>query len=174
MIPNEISSSTPLKSEKIRLLLKHEPKKYKVIENDSSSPLLDWWTTFGYPAALDENNVFQRITGYVSCFKCFGTFVYGNNSGTTRLKQHAVKCSKAACSSSITIESSDLLLRQSTLARHGFKKTIKLNENDLDNIKKLSALWVCQDTRPFSTLEDVGLRALAHELTSAPEVKAGG
>ncbi|CAF2076585.1 unnamed protein product, partial [Rotaria magnacalcarata] len=126
----------------------------------------DWWTTFGYPAAIDEKNIFQRITGYVSCFKCYGTFVYGSNSGTTRLKQHVIKCSKVACSSSITIESSDLASRQSTLAHHGFKKTIKLNENDVDKIKNLSAQWVCQDMRPFSTLEDVGFRALAQELVN--------
>ena len=36
----------------------------------------------------------------------------------------------------------------------------------MDNIKKLSAKWVCHDLRPFCMLEDVGFRILAQELVN--------
>jgi hypothetical protein len=48
----------------------------------------------GFPAKLNENNEFQRIFGYVNCFKYFQTFIYSSKSGTIRLKQHETKCEK--------------------------------------------------------------------------------
>ncbi|CAF4684738.1 unnamed protein product [Rotaria sp. Silwood2] len=110
-----------------------------------------------------KNDEFNRITGCVSCFKCYSTFIYSSNSGTTRLKQHVIKCSNVT-SSSITIECSDSSSIQSTLSQHGFKKCSSFNQKDIDNIKKLSAMWICQDLRPFCTLQDAGFRALAQEL----------
>ncbi|CAF2710518.1 unnamed protein product [Rotaria sp. Silwood2] len=166
MSSREISSSSnTINSSKIKQLLKYESNKYSVIKKESSTPLIGWWEVFGYPAKLDEHGVFQRISGYVSCFNCYSTFIYGNSSGTTRLRQHAAKCSKTTCSSSISVECNDSSSsRQATLAQHGFKKCVKINEKDIDNIKKLSAQWICQDIRPFCTLQDVGFRALAQEL----------
>ncbi|CAF3725917.1 unnamed protein product [Rotaria sp. Silwood1] len=151
------SSSNTINSSKLKQLLKFESNKYSVIKKESSTPLTGWWEVFGYPAKLDEHGVFQRISGYVSCFNCYCTFIYGNNSGTTRLRQHAAKCSKTTCSSSITVECNDSSSsRQATLAQHGFKKCVKINEKDIDNIKRLSAQWICQDIRPFCTLRDAG------------------
>ncbi|CAF3872978.1 unnamed protein product [Rotaria sp. Silwood1] len=156
------SSSNTINSSKLKQLLKFESNKYSVIKKESSTPLTGWWEVFGYPEKLDEHGVFQRISGYVSCFNCYCTFIYGNNSGTTRLRQHAAKCSKTTCSSSITVECNDSSSsRQATLAQHGFKKCVKINEKDIDNIKRLSAQWICQDIRPFCTLRDAGFRALA-------------
>ncbi|CAF3828855.1 unnamed protein product [Rotaria sp. Silwood1] len=153
------SSSNTINSSKLKQLLKFESNKYSVIKKESSTPLTGWWEVFGYPAKLDEHGVFQRISGYVSCFNCYCTFIYGNNSGTTRLRQHAAKCSKTTCSSSITVECNDSSSsRQATLAQHGFKKCVKINEKDIDNIKRLSAQWICQDIRPFCTLRDAGFR----------------
>ena len=124
----------------------------------------------GYPAKSDEKGILERISGYVNCFTCCSTFIYGNSSGTTHLKQHSVKCSQTT-NSSITIEDNDSppsssSSSQSILARHGFKKLVKLNQRDMDNIKKLSAKWVCHNLRPFCTLEDVGFRVLAQELVN--------
>ena len=92
------TNDIPLNSEKIKHLLKSETKTYKVIKNESSSGA-SWWNIFGFPAKLDENNEYQRISGYVSCFKCFQTFFYSAKSGTTRLKEHEAKCGTVTSSS---------------------------------------------------------------------------
>ncbi|CAM4812822.1 unnamed protein product [Rotaria magnacalcarata] len=165
MTSNEhLFSSPPLTSAKIKILLSNEKQKYQVIEKESSTstPAAGWWETFGYPAVKDENDKFCRIKGYISCVKCFHTFIYSSNSGTTRFKQHARKCSNGT--SSITIESSNSSSTQSTLAQHGFKTSSTLREKDSKNIKKLCVQWICHDLRPFCTLEDVGFCALAQEL----------
>jgi hypothetical protein len=167
----EISSSNeiPLNSEKIKHLLSSENKIYKVIKNESSSASA-WWNIFGFPAKLDENNEFQRIFGYVSCFKCFQTFIYSSKSGTTRLKEHETKCGKftlspSSLASSIEIEQPDpSSSTQSILTQHGFRKTRKLNEKDTDHMKQLCAQWISKDLRPFSIIDDSGFRNLAQEL----------
>ena len=122
---------------------------------------------FEFPAKLDEDNIYQRIFGYVSCFKCYQTFAYSAKSGTTRIKEHLNKCTKImfSSSSSITIDqSSRLSSTQSTLSHHGFKKSSKLNEKDVHNMKKLCAQWVCRDIRSFSIVDDSGFRSVAQEL----------
>ncbi|CAF4875369.1 unnamed protein product [Rotaria socialis] len=161
---NSASPQTQFNSERIKLLLKSEPNKYKVVKNESSS-LKQWWQAFGYPTLTNKMGESTRIKGYVSCFKCFSTFIYHNRSGTIRLKQHAIKCSDITSSlSSITIINDDSSFAQSTLAQHGFKKSFILPEKDIENIKTLSVQWVCHDLRPFSILEDKGLHALAQDL----------
>jgi len=168
----EISSSNeiPFNSEKIKHLLRSENKTYKVIKNESSSAST-WWNIFGFPAKLDENNEYQRIFGYVSCFKCFQTFIYSSKSGTTRLKEHETKCGKiisvlsSPLSSSIEIDSPNpSSSTQSILTQHGFRKSRKLNEKDTDHMKLLCAQWISKDLRPFSIIEDSGFRNLAQEL----------
>ena len=129
---------------------------------------------FGFPAVLDENERYQRIVGYVSCFKCFQTFIYSSKSGTTRLKEHENRCVKNSSSSSspsstsIFSEPNDqsdtLSSVQSTLADHGFKKCSKISEKDIDHMKTLSAQWICKDLRPFSVIDDSGFRSIAQEL----------
>ncbi|CAF4181878.1 unnamed protein product [Rotaria sp. Silwood2] len=111
--------------------------------------------------------------GYVSCFKCFQTFIYSSKSGTTRLKEHEIKCFKnnsSPSSSSISVssevinQSDTLLSAQSTLAQHGFKMPVKLSEKDIEDMKKLSAQRMCENIRPFSVIEDSGFRTIAQEL----------
>jgi len=155
---------SPLTSEKVKFLLESENKSYTIIKKESSTSLAEWWSSFGYPAKIGEDGKYYRIAGFVSCFKCFHTFIYGNSSGTTRLKQHANKWFKTTSSSITFDESNDSTLTQGTLTQHGFKKNSKLCEKEIDKIKQLSAQWVCHDLRPFCTLEDLGFRALAQEL----------
>jgi len=167
----EISSSNeiPLNSEKIKHLLRSDNKTYKVIKNESASAST-WWNIFGFPTKLDENNEYQRIFGYISCFKCFSTFIYSSRSGTTRLKEHETKCGKITLSplplsSSIEIGEPDpSSSTQSILTQHGFRKSRKLNEKDTDHIKLLCAQWISKDLRPFSIIDDSGFRNLAQEL----------
>ncbi|CAF1493857.1 unnamed protein product [Rotaria sordida] len=100
-----------LNSEKIKLLLQTENTKYTVIKNESlTESSSSWWNSFGFPAKLDENAKYQRIFGYVSCFKCYQTFIYSAKNGTTRLSEHQNKCATiiSSSSSSITIDQSNI------------------------------------------------------------------
>ena len=170
---NELCEA-PFDSEKIKRLLRSDNEKYAIIENKSSKATSSWWKLFGFPAVLDENERYQRIVGYVSCFKCFQTFIYSSKSGTTRLKEHENRCVKNSSSSSspsstsIFSEPNDrsdtLSSVQSTLADHGFKKCSKISEKDIDHMKTLSAQWICKDLRPFSVIDDSGFRSIAQEL----------
>ncbi|CAF5133689.1 unnamed protein product, partial [Rotaria sp. Silwood1] len=68
-------------------------KNYTVIKNQpalAAGPL-SWWSTFDFPAKLDENKQYKRIMGNVSGFECYQTFVYSSKSGTTRLREHQNK-----------------------------------------------------------------------------------
>ncbi len=67
-------------SEKIKNLLTYEKSRYQIIKPSSSSSD-SWWRAFGYPARLNENNQLERITGFISCFKCMNTQVYNRSSG---------------------------------------------------------------------------------------------
>ena len=68
-------------------------------------------------------------------------------------------------SSSITIDqSSRSSSTQPTLSHHGFKKSSKLNEKDVDNMKKLCVQWVRKYIRSFSIVDDSGFRSVTQEL----------
>ncbi|CAF1544993.1 unnamed protein product, partial [Adineta ricciae] len=124
----------PLTSETVKFLLQSDKEKYTIIRNETSTLTAEWWRAFGYPSKLGENGEHQRTKGFISCFKFFNTFIYNSSSGTARLNQH------------------------------GFKKNSKLSDKETDNIKHLSAQWICHDLRPFSTIDDIGFRNLAQEL----------
>lgn len=163
MVNSEASlSPTKLNSKQIKFRLESEPNKYKILENDAASKSVQWWKIFGFPAELDENGKFKRIPGHISCFNCYSTFIYGHSSGTTRFKEHSIKCLQKATSTAS--EDNELPARQSALPRYGFKRNIKVQDDDVEYLKKLCAQWLCQDLRPFCTIEDVGFRALAQEL----------
>ena len=165
MFPKILSFNIALNSEKITNLLLHEKSRHKIIKPVSSSSA-SLWRAFCYPATLNENNEFERITGYINCFNCMKTQVYNILSETKRFKEHADKCfpaSKVTVSSSIdSVSSSSLPLtspKQTTLKRNGFTK-IKFNEKHIAKIKNLSAEWIRVDLRPFSALDDVGFRKI--------------
>jgi hypothetical protein len=162
-----LSPEVPLTSETVKFLLQSNKEKYTIIKNESSVSSVDWWKAFGYPSKLNENGEYYRIKGFISCFKCFNTFIYNSSSGTTRIKQHAAKCfgtSSNSSSSNVTDSIDSSTFTQGTLSQHGFKNNSKLSDKEIDNIKQLSAQWICHDLRPFSTLDDIGFRNLAQEL----------
>ncbi|CAF1491119.1 unnamed protein product, partial [Rotaria sordida] len=145
---------------KIKYLLLNQQQKFKIIENESRSHA-EWWRSFGFPAQLNENKKFERIIGYISCFKCMHTQAYNSLSGTKRFTQHANKCFPSSTSSSISISS--LSSTQTTLNQMGFKKSMQFSENDVKTVKKLCAEWICSDIRPFSIVDDPGFRNVAQE-----------
>ncbi|CAF4793878.1 unnamed protein product [Rotaria sp. Silwood1] len=147
-----------LDSEKIKHLLCSNSNKYIVIENKLSKPCPSWWKIFGFPAILDKNKQYRRIFGYEHEIKC----IKSNSSSSS--PSSSSSSSSISISSQVINQSDVLLSTQSTLAQHGFKKSIKLSEKDIENMKKLSAQWMCENIRPFSVIEDSGFRAISQEL----------
>ena len=78
-------------SAKITNYLLYEKTKYKIIKNDNASDT-SWWRAFAYPAELNVNKEFERIHGFISCFRCMNTQVYNNSTCRKYLKEHADKC----------------------------------------------------------------------------------
>ncbi|CAF1565635.1 unnamed protein product, partial [Adineta steineri] len=101
-----LSPEAPLTSETVKFLLQSNKKKYTIIKNESSASSVDWWKPFGYPSKLNENGEYDRIKGFISCFKRFNTFIYNSSSGTSRIKQHANICFGTLSNSSSSIDSS--------------------------------------------------------------------
>ena len=150
-------------AEKIKNLLLYQKQKYQIVKN-SSSTTAQWWRAFGYPSQMDENNILRKIPGFISCLKCMHTMVHKHSTGTIRFKEHADKCfplSKSSVSTSLDGEPSSVT--QASLDQMGFNKPVKLAEKDVLKIKNLSAEWICGDLRPFSIVDDPGLRNLAQE-----------
>ena len=95
------ASASSYTIDRLQRLLKHEKEKYSILTNDSVKTLAPWWRSFGFPAVRNEEDQFERIPGFISCFKCCHTSSYGSRSGTKRFTTHADRCSPMAesCSS---------------------------------------------------------------------------
>ena len=150
---NNLSSSSsssnylPYSSERISYLLKHEKYKYRIVDNKASSAVAPYWSVFGFPEKLnEETGIFERIIGFASCNKCKKTFVYGTNSGTTHLKQHSCVIDADTKVSTQTSIDKMMLVRK------------KLSDEQSEVIRDLIVCWVCGDIRPFSIIDDNGLR----------------
>ena len=148
---------------KIKNLLLNQKHVYQIVKNEPM-PKAEWWRGFGFPARFNENNVLEKISGFISCLRCMHTMAHSNSSGTRRYKEHVDKCFPASMSS---ISYSPLheapMATQRTLDQVGFYKSVHVNEADVIKIKNLSVEWICGDLRPFSILDDAGLRNLAQE-----------
>jgi len=77
--------------------------------------------------------------------------VYGSNSGTTHLKQHECVIIANTKTSTQTPIDKVFLIRKT------------LTDEQSKAIKDLIARWICTDIRPFSIIDDDGLRALIQE-----------
>ncbi|CAF1391214.1 unnamed protein product [Rotaria sordida] len=150
------SSSSTYTSDQIRFLLKNEKQRYEVIPNKAKSAKAPHWSTFGFPAKLNEKTgIFERIIGFASCNNCKKTFVYNSNSGTSHLKEHS-------CTSNLIQTSTTSVMKQPTVEQYlTVQKNLTTDQSTV--IKDLIARWICTDIRPFSIIEDGGLRLLIQE-----------
>jgi hypothetical protein len=48
-------------------------------------------------------------------------------------------------------------------------KRIKLSQSELTTVKNLTCSWLCEDMRPFTIVEDKGLRNLLQEFVNLGE-----
>ncbi|CAF3851884.1 unnamed protein product [Rotaria magnacalcarata] len=120
-----------------------------------SSPAPTLVTSSDTSSNRNEKGNFERIFGYASCHDCKKTYVYNSNSGTSHLKQHSCvlnqdKSSRTNSMKQTTVE--QVLTVQKTLT-----------DDQSNVVKDLIAGWICTDIRPFSIIEDNGLRLLIQE-----------
>ncbi|CAF2915108.1 unnamed protein product [Rotaria sp. Silwood2] len=148
-------------SNQLQRLLQKEKKKFRILNNESTKPLVSWWRSFGYPAVLNEKDELERIPGYISCLKCCHTLIYGPASGTKRFISHADQCFPLASSCSSGDKVDDPQSTQLKLDQIGFTRKAKLPEKEQNELKHLYANWVCGDLRPYSVVEDKGFEQLA-------------
>ncbi|CAF4177497.1 unnamed protein product [Rotaria sordida] len=161
-----LSVSSPHNSDKftsaqVQLMLKTKPNQYIIIEN-TGKHTSDCWTSFGFPAIVNDKSDPQRIDGFVSCKKCFTTYSFLSNS-TRLLNQHNCEGSKVK---NKKLEANGTSSTQRRLTAFYPAKQVNLKESEIVKIKNLQAQWVCQSIRPFSIIEDNGLRRLIQECIS--------
>jgi hypothetical protein len=149
--PSSSSNCSSYSSERICELLQYEKQKYDIIDNRASTAVASYWSCFGFPAKLNmTTGHFERIFGFTSCRKCKKTFVYGPNSGTAHMKQHPCTYNNIKISTQTPIDKMMLV-----------RKTLTNEQSKV--IKDLIVRWVSGDIRPFSIIDDGGLRALVQE-----------
>lgn len=138
---------------KIRILLETKPEQYIILKN-TGKHTSDCWNYFGFPAIVNPDGKPKRIQGFVSCQHCFTTYSFISNS-TRLLNRH--KCKNSMANEVATQN------RLTVLFNH---KPSKLKDNEILKIKNLQVKWICQNIRPFSIMEDDGLRQLIQECIS--------
>ena len=157
-----ISNKPEYSVDQIRFRLQNHKLNFKVIDNDTSTFKSKCWQIFGFPARKNETNEYQRIPGFVSCRKCFKTYSYKSTTGTRQLNSHP--CVPVSLTES---KSSTIPTKQTTLDHIPKNlKQIKLDDKEINNFKILISKWICEDLRPFTVVEDGGLRKVFQELIS--------
>ncbi|CAF3364514.1 unnamed protein product [Rotaria socialis] len=145
----------------IQLMLKTKSSQYTIIDN-TGKRTSNCWNSFGFPAIINHNGDFQRVDGFVSCRKCFATYSFTSNS-TRLLNQHVCEASEER-NKRLEVKSTPSAQRR--LTSYCSTKRVTLKESEISKIKDLQAQWVCQSIRPFSIVEDSGLRRLIQECIS--------
>ena len=157
-----LSSSNSYTSERLSQCLLRKDENYRLENNNSTKTLAHWWRAFGYVNVKNRTKEFERIDGFISCFKCYSTFRYGSSSGTKHFVDHANRCFPLISSNTSTDSgTNDSKLVQSKLSPHGFRPKNTLTLKEKKELNKLCAKWVCADLRPFTIVEDYGLEHLA-------------
>lgn len=155
------STASSYTSKQVEQLLSTQKRKFRILRNERASKTASWWHCFGYPAVLNENDKFERIAGFVSCFKCCHTLAYGPNSGTKRFIDHAKRCSPSTSSPLAIGDGNSSHPAQAALDMMVVKKRSSVTAKEQNDLKELYANWICEDVRPFSIVEDKGFQQLA-------------
>ncbi|CAF3903808.1 unnamed protein product [Rotaria sp. Silwood1] len=154
-------NSIKLTSTQVQSMLRIKPEQYTIIETTGKRKS-DCWSSFGFPAIVKKNSDPQRIDGFVSCKKCFTTYSFVSNS-TRMLSQHNCESSKKR---NKILEANGTSTTQECLTSFFRAKQTSLKESEIMKIKDLQVEWICQSIRPFSIVEDNGLRRLIQECVS--------
>lgn len=159
---SELSSFAEMTCKKIMFMLKNDKNNLKIIEH-SKKHTSNCWSRFGFPAVVDaDGKIVKKFNDFVSCKTCFITYSFKSNS-TSAMNKH--KCEDSFICSSTTQRNKPQSLKQSKIITYSSKtlRSIKLEDHEKNRIKKLLVEWICTDIRPFSVINDAGLRLLIQE-----------
>ncbi|CAF0849633.1 unnamed protein product [Rotaria sordida] len=160
-------------------LSKEKPNEFRIMKKEKT--MSNCWSIFGQPARKNEQGTYVIIEGFVSCSKCLKTYAYNSNTGTKTLNAHS--CVKQFISNLNSQEENENILSlnntnnstistpsststmaiYSPLNRMGLISRKNLSDKEITKIKDLSAFWLCEALRPFSIMDDIGLRRLVQE-----------
>ncbi|CAF1043629.1 unnamed protein product [Adineta ricciae] len=151
-------------TERVCRLLSKNPENYKVIKNTKNNLTSICWNLFGIPTRkILGTEEFEPIQGFVSCESCFQTYAFSSTSGTRVLNSHTCvqKFSSGTRKRSSSESGTNHQMKLETITKS--YKDVRLPEKPINIIKELTCKWVCQDMRPFSIVEDIGLENLLQE-----------
>ncbi|CAF4120577.1 unnamed protein product, partial [Rotaria sordida] len=171
------SISINYKPHAISLFLKNNPKEWLIQEKKKNINVKysDVWNVFGEPSKINESGVYIIIEGFASCLKCYKTYIKKKDTGTNPLRNHSCfkkymlekkqheqlkNMTSQATTSLITSSSSSTCnFKFNPLSKYGLViKSTKLTSDEKNKIKEATVQWLCQSMRPFSIVNDIGLR----------------
>ena len=160
-----VNDSTSLSSnsytpEQLNRFLSRKDENFRLENNNSTKVLALWWCSFGYVTVKNNRNEFERINGFISCFKCYRTFRYGSASGTKRFAEHADRCFPLISSNSASNDARGSKSIQYKLNQVGFRSKTKLTVQEKRELRELCAKWIFTDLRSFTIVEDYGFERL--------------
>ncbi|CAF1375258.1 unnamed protein product [Rotaria sordida] len=127
-------------------------KQYIVKKNPSQLIKSDAWSKFGFPEKQRTENVYDIISGFVSCSDCFRTLVY--DGSTKYMIKH--KCVVAAAAAT------EPVVHTGTMDNYLLKKPV-IQKQDKEKMKENFFIWTCSSIRPFSIIEDPGFIDILNE-----------
>ncbi|CAF4236939.1 unnamed protein product, partial [Rotaria sp. Silwood2] len=147
---------------RIQNKLMTDKQQYCVIPSESSDK---FWKVFGYPTFIVKQgdiNTTRRIPNFLSCKKCFKTFKYSRISGTAQFNNHI--CVKNALVFDSSSPSPTRTNYKQQILPSGFTASRKLPTTEVEKVNSYMVNWIVGDLRPFSIVEDGGLKGLAQLL----------
>jgi hypothetical protein len=165
--------------ESLSTFLKEQPDEFRIMKKEKTTS--NCWSIFGQPAKKNDEGTYVVIEGFVSCTKCFKTYSHNPTTGTKTLNSHS--CVKEFISKLNDQEQNENIVTPdstnyntistpsstsktsmySPLNRLGLISRKNLSDKEITKIKDLSAYWLCEALRPFSIMDDIGLRRLVQE-----------
>ncbi|CAF4267719.1 unnamed protein product [Rotaria socialis] len=140
----------------------------------------DVWNVFGVPVKKDNSGVFCVIDGYASCFNCNSTYIKKKDTGTIPLRNHPCFKNyimeqeqqeslilKTQASSTTQILPQTAASGINPLTSYGLViKSIRLTLHEKLRTKESIVQWLCRSMRPFSIVNDIGLRNIVQQAIS--------
>ncbi|CAF3806998.1 unnamed protein product [Rotaria sp. Silwood1] len=150
------SSNVKYNPSNIKILLKKQPEKYVLVDNHKvnhakPSPC---WNRFALPVVKNENNRHIVIKNFATCRSCYATYAFTYGS-TKSLNSH--KCVK---------ESSSISTSPSPKSPSLNSKINRFSSEKKKTLTSLIALWICQNIRPISIVEDEGFLNIIQQCLS--------
>lgn len=148
----------------IKRLLTYEKKRYRVECNPSKRATAPCWKVFGFPVMIsnEKENKFEIIPGFASCKTCFETYRYIDSS-TANLNSHV-------CPRMLPSDQPTLAMKSQTPRSAMACKLLTQKKKEMTN---LCARWVADSMRPFSIVDDRGLREIVDKSIEIGKIHLG-